>query len=314
MAGLLLFYHALSQILNKSWIDVEDGMLKISSRPIPVWQGNVEVPVKSVEQIFVEEKVTRHQDGISRSYIIKALLQNGERMKLFGNNEIDKEQALMIERVLENYLDITPIYISGSVFSEKPIPHHGRRKLNTKYPEISFLGPEDVLIYEEERFDVLNRMQLDWSNRLSGIQLQGVNRRNENISVYLDQSLTDQYVFIETELNLLATNPFNFRSEDPPKAIAHQGINYDLYLSMDGKGYQEDHRVANNTIDGKPVRQWIYQNRSNSQIIRITEIGWKKTYWLGNPVSPDHITVDSMNLDLKEMIRERRPSNNDEFV
>lgn len=107
--GVGLTYSAIAGIFNKTVIEVRDGKLTVRHGPIPVW-GNRTIPVEDVRQLYTEEIVGSKG---AKSYTLQAILAQGPTVALAKDLK-NPQQALFIERTVEEHLDIADEPVAGA--------------------------------------------------------------------------------------------------------------------------------------------------------------------------------------------------------
>jgi hypothetical protein len=111
--GVGLTYSALAGFLNKTVVTANSTEVRIKHGPMP-WSGNQTIPAVEIQQVFCREVTRGQKHGISYSYNVHILGQNGtERTLLSGLAQV--EQAVFIEQQLERYLRITDGAVLGEV-------------------------------------------------------------------------------------------------------------------------------------------------------------------------------------------------------
>ena len=111
--GLGLTYSLLAGLLNTTLVGIRGDDFFVRHGPVP-WRGSRVLPVKSITQLFCEEKVSRSKNGEARTYNLSAILDGGERVQLLSG--LPKvEQALFLEQVFEERLGITDVEVAGEV-------------------------------------------------------------------------------------------------------------------------------------------------------------------------------------------------------
>ncbi len=123
VVGGFLAYSALSGILNTSTIDLADGALTISHRPIP-WRTPPVLRSNEITQLYSVEKIHHHSSSrsggtrrTSTSYVYEVHVLYGPEnrdVKLIGNLS-ELNQARFIEHTIERQLGIVDREIRGEV-------------------------------------------------------------------------------------------------------------------------------------------------------------------------------------------------------
>lgn len=111
--GVGLTYSVVAGFFNTTQIGIRGDDFFVHHGPIP-WRGNRTLPARSVTQLFCQEKITKGENGVSRTYSLTALVDGGERLPLVsGLTEI--EQALFLEQALEERLGIVDVEVAGEL-------------------------------------------------------------------------------------------------------------------------------------------------------------------------------------------------------
>ncbi len=136
LAGLGVGYYTLSLFLNKTRITVNRQQLSVVHSPLP-WWGNRTIPSRELEQVFVI------QSGYKKSGS-KTTLLYAVRAKLRGNKSssiveslASEQQALEIEKLIEQYLNIRDEAIAAPVSDLES-------RLRERFPDINFPSPQPI--------------------------------------------------------------------------------------------------------------------------------------------------------------------------
>lgn len=106
-AGVVLAYVSVAQLLNRTTVRLEHGLLSISHAPL-WWPGRRVLDARELAQLFVVEQ--RGGRGRIR-YQLGALLRDGKRLALLTVDSA--EQAHFLERRLEQALGIVDQPVEG---------------------------------------------------------------------------------------------------------------------------------------------------------------------------------------------------------
>lgn len=111
LIGLFIIYYFLAKLLNKTIIEINNGTLKVSIKPLP-WLGNHELQTSNIEQVYVEKKVSYGKNNTPQvSYQLK-VISEGTHIKIA--NKMNKyENARMIEQSIEARLGISDIDVEN---------------------------------------------------------------------------------------------------------------------------------------------------------------------------------------------------------
>jgi hypothetical protein len=113
--GVGLTYLTLALYLNRTRLEVANGRLSVSSGPLP-WPGNRDLDLSEIEQLYCRESASRSNDNgsVSYSYSVSAVLKGGREVKLLSSLP-NREQALFIEQIVEQYLGIEDRAVGGEL-------------------------------------------------------------------------------------------------------------------------------------------------------------------------------------------------------
>lgn len=111
-AGLFVLYLGIGNLVNKTWITVFQGELKIIHSPLP-WRGGGRYRTGDIDQLFVREARHRNRNGSYYTYDLYLLGKNGGRVKLLSSEKA--EISLFFERTLEDHLGIFDRRVDGEI-------------------------------------------------------------------------------------------------------------------------------------------------------------------------------------------------------
>lgn len=109
--GLFLIYLTAASFLNRTYINVGQGLLSVSHKPLK-WPGGGSYAATKIKQIYCKEKVSRNKNGTSTRYILRAITTDGTHHTILKGLEVI-EQALFIEQQLEDHLRIRNEPVAG---------------------------------------------------------------------------------------------------------------------------------------------------------------------------------------------------------
>lgn len=110
LVGVGLTYYVIAGILNTTTVRVNVHELIVKHSPIP-WPGKKLDPAR-IQQLFCKEKVNRSKNGTHITYQLHAATIDGDKTKLISGLE-DAEQALAMERKLEDWLGLEDQHVAG---------------------------------------------------------------------------------------------------------------------------------------------------------------------------------------------------------
>lgn len=115
VAGIGITYYTLALLFNSTRVEATHGAITVSHGPLP-WAGWRELVAGRVAQLYCKEVIHRGKNGVSTSYEVWALLDDGTHTRLAAAG-MDPEQALYIEQQVEALLDL----------KDRPMPGEYRR-------------------------------------------------------------------------------------------------------------------------------------------------------------------------------------------
>ncbi len=118
LVGLGLIYHVASLFLNKSFIEVSDGLLKIHHEPIPHYLKKKSIELETIKQLYVKEKISKTKNGVQRSYELRAILEEHQDIKLIKIAGLQSQDLFQLEKVLEEYIGIVDQPVKGEYGSK----------------------------------------------------------------------------------------------------------------------------------------------------------------------------------------------------
>jgi hypothetical protein len=109
-AGLVLPYLALAFFLNSTFVEVGEGTLRVTHRPLP-FPGKRTLGASDIRQLFCVERTGRKG---SVTYDVMAQLASGRETKLVTGFSTDRE-ARFIEQRIESRLGLANRPVSGEL-------------------------------------------------------------------------------------------------------------------------------------------------------------------------------------------------------
>ncbi|MGA1871190.1 MAG: hypothetical protein ACMUJM_21880 [bacterium] len=113
LVGIFLTYFTIAGYINKTYIYVDNCILKILHHPLP-WYGNIQIDSSELEQLYSKEKVTYSRNGQNISYDLHAKTTSGKDVGILSGLE-NSEQVLFIEQEIERYLNIQDRPVRGEI-------------------------------------------------------------------------------------------------------------------------------------------------------------------------------------------------------
>jgi hypothetical protein len=112
-AGIAIAWVAVANLVNRSWVTIEGGTLRVRHGPMPWWPRPT-LPARDVEQLYCTRKVRQSKNGTSVTFELRAVTRDHAGQLLLGG--LDKlEQALWLEQEIERRLDIRDRPVAGEV-------------------------------------------------------------------------------------------------------------------------------------------------------------------------------------------------------
>jgi len=113
LVGLGLIYTVASIFLNKTYVDVYDGMLNIHHDPIPHYRSKKSIELDSLDQLYVKEKIKKTKNGVKHTYELRAILSDREDIKLLNVIGLESQDLFRLEKELEEYIGMVDKPVSG---------------------------------------------------------------------------------------------------------------------------------------------------------------------------------------------------------
>jgi hypothetical protein len=114
VVGVALAYGTLAMFLNRTVVEVGDGVLAVRHGPLP-WKPGPTVPSSNVRQVFAREDRSKGGNGSGGvSYSVHAVTKEGWRVKLLSTVP-SAEQALYVEQRVERHLGIADRAVAGEL-------------------------------------------------------------------------------------------------------------------------------------------------------------------------------------------------------
>jgi len=102
--GLALLYYNITGLLNKTTITLSSTSLSVKHSPLP-WPGKMKIARSEIEQLFVEKNIRKTKSSVIILFDLNIITKTDSRIRLLKNLS-DKDQALYIENILEDKLNI----------------------------------------------------------------------------------------------------------------------------------------------------------------------------------------------------------------
>ena len=111
--GICLTYYVIAGYINKTIIEVNSMFLTVQHKPLPSF-GAKQINTFDIKQLYSKEKITRGKNGVTFTYEVHAVLDNGNIIKVVAGLQ-KSEQALYIEQEIEKYLKIEDKAVEGEL-------------------------------------------------------------------------------------------------------------------------------------------------------------------------------------------------------
>lgn len=108
-----LTYYCLARIINKTVITVSKGVFQVIDSPLPFFR-NISIPLEDLDQLYSRESIHRGKKLSWSSYEVHAILKSERDMRLVAGLNT-AQQALYIEQVVEDYLEIRDRPVNGEI-------------------------------------------------------------------------------------------------------------------------------------------------------------------------------------------------------
>ena len=112
LVGFGMGWAALALLLNRTFIEVRDGVLSVRHGPIP-WPGKRRLETSEIDQLFCIEYVAYQQNNVPQWRLaLHAKTKSGDDVKLVTGLE-GAEQGVYLEHLLEKHLGIEDRPVEG---------------------------------------------------------------------------------------------------------------------------------------------------------------------------------------------------------
>ena len=300
--GIYLMYTTLTLFLNKTFITVQDGYLKIVHRPIPWWKGNFEMETADIEQLYVKETIVRGKNNSkTQRYHLRAKLVTGEDIEVMSVTGVESQDMLLIEEKLEAHIGINDEAVRGEFGRsastiERPQPRRQRRdKILDQGPLSLPIEVGDPLSLDNINYEVKHHTQFDWKNGDSDRLLQIIDEEGKPNLLYLKQNKGIIESYTEVQMPLLKSSEIFFLKANPPKTISYEGKTFVLNTYLTGDAFLSS--------KNKPIstEQWFYKDLDNESFIRIEVHDNLTTYFIATPLEQEKINFEEDRLELRDL-------------
>ncbi len=111
--GIALTYYCIAGFLNRTIISVTEGILRVVDTPLTFFR-KISISLEELDQLYARERIHRGKKLSWSSYEVHAILKPEKTIRLAtGLNTA--EQALYIEQVVEDHLEIRDRPVEGEI-------------------------------------------------------------------------------------------------------------------------------------------------------------------------------------------------------
>ena len=284
LIALLATYASFAMAANSTSFIIEDKELKIKHRPLPSWRQNRSIGIHEIDQVYVHEK--KIVGDFERTYIysIHARLVDGSNKQLLHDTTLSKEQALLIEQKLEEYLGIVDRSVPEEIkITKVPELPAGPLPLRKSYvdpilTQFYRAGEGEEVLFHGNKLHIAKVTQIDWDSGNSDRDLSLLAADDEQTQLYITQYKTFLHAFLETPLTKMIPG---FSADSPPKNLHYQEESYVLSDRQQGKYYPDQDE------DFRTAQQWIYENADGTRHLRILQLDGELSAHYGQLFQPD---------------------------
>ena len=306
LVGIWLLYAGICSLVNHTQFRVQGGVLRVSQEPLPWWRGNRIIGVHEVEQLFVHEEKRVENEVPIAIYTLHAILVDGSRKQLLFKSTLTKDQALLIEEKLEEYLGIIDKRVAGEVTGKQYAAlAQGRRSTRRSYtdPVLTVLyqaNRGDQVSFQDRDWQLEQVTQIDWNRDDSDRRLVLRDQQGNCRQLYITQHKTFLHAFEEKPLR---EGAIRFKKEAPQHQVQLRGVRFNRTYLQQGKIYETetDHYLW--------VQQWTYETTDGTQQIRILNVAGELSFYHGEALHYDPLD-DRLELDdlPEEELKYRQPN------
>lgn len=119
LVGVFLIYYTIAKWINRTYIFANRKKIIVRYQPMPCpWLGNKQLRMTNLKRLYSKKKVQYHARGTNISYEVRANTHTGVDKKLVVVS--NREEALFIEQILENYFNIEDEPQEGEIGGPTP--------------------------------------------------------------------------------------------------------------------------------------------------------------------------------------------------
>ncbi len=306
--GFFLLHKTLTGFFNKTNLVIDSDLLTVRHGPIPVWKKDFDIPVGSIEQLYVKQNVHKNDNSTSFTYELMAKMYSGITRPVLNVGVLEVEEVRSIEAYIEKYLGIIDHPVKGEYgTNNSSAPYNtpasidaGPRNIGTD--QIAWLKTKlgSGLFYEGKLSKVLHKIQYDWKDGESDLQLQLIDEEQTDILLFIKQDKAIFKTFVERKLGIANGSQIQFDQSNSSSTVQYENQIYELI------DYKEGESFINNRGGEINTKQWIYQTTDQKQQIRIIDQNDLMSYYRGQKVNSSEFTPpqDDDVLDLNEVRKE----------
>ncbi len=269
-AGIGITYTAITGLVNSTVLKINDNALTIKHGPLP-WPGNKTVDVTDIEQFYVKQSAHTKDGNTTYSYMVRAKSSTGKDIKILKiPNWKDADEALKIERLIENHLGIKDVRLPEEYQGYKPkqvddlVEQRRKTSVDSPTTDVAFhnLKKGDFVDYDRKKYEVSYSAQFDWKDGDTDREFQLLEIDNSEVLVFLQQNRGIWNAFIHTKLDAFEANSIFFSANNPPNEIQYKGSTFKQSVSHSGNMFVPGSR------ESVEVDMWEFTS-DESQLIRI---------------------------------------------
>ena len=297
VAAIISFYHSIRNLFNRTYIDVTYDDICIRHAPFSL-QREKRIPIGSVRQLYVAQRGATENN---MHFQIRAQLANGQDINFITIDDIQAEDAKLIEEYLEEYIGIMDVPVAGEYISPNENSGMYRRKVfaHPYFYELYELEIGDHIDWQEETYRIVNKEQYDWSDKYSDKYFRLFNLDGEK-SLFLWQHNGKVEPILERKFSIEESMRFMLDDKNPPRTIELNNVKYTL------KNNRSGHKFINTQQNGTPCRQLLYESLTKTQYIRIVIDKNTRAYFIGHKANMSAFkNIQKKTLDLNQLRKEK---------
>lgn len=290
IAGAGLAYVTIAQMFNRTVIRVSHSFLSVRHSPIP-WGGPGELRAADLKQLYAIATGHSKSNGKTKPiYAVKAIMKNGKTRTLINNID-NEDNALLIERQIEDYLNINDELVEAEEnplvnmlkkhFPDAEIPplpgpiNRGKsgsttegnvpppRELPAAPEALAVVAVGDDMVFQEKIFQVTERVQYDWEDGRTDYRHTTLGEEQQTVLLFAEATDRGLVQYEERQLTVEEYEALGFTADtEPPARIVNGDDKYYARNKINGYRYTSPHQ-------GAAVKQWIYFTTSGPARFRV---------------------------------------------